>query len=1053
MNQRELKARTQRGMIAWMARNGVTPNLMMIVCLVGGLFFAMTIKQEVFPEFDLDMVNISVPYPGSSPEEVEQGIILAVEEAIRGLDGIKEINAAANESFGSVMVELREGADTQRVYQDIKQAVDRIVTFPQDAERPEVSMSIMKREVLQLQIYGDTSEWVLRELTEQVRDALLADKNITQVELRGAREYEIHVQLDQETLRRYNLTLDQVALKIRRTAVEVPGGTVETRGGDILLRMTERRDWAREYARLPIITTAEGAVVTLEDIALVADDFAETDRAAFYDGQRAIGIGVYRVGKQTPIGVSDAVRKAMARLEEDLPPGISWTINRDMADIYRQRLELLLRNAFLGLLLVLGLLGLFLDFKLAFWVTMGIPTSFLGAFLFLPGMSVTINMVSMFAFIVALGIVVDDAIVVGENIYEYRQQGIPFMEAAIRGAQDVALPVTFSILTNMVAFMPLLFLPGVMGKIWKVIPLTVITVFAISWVEALLILPAHLAHDNAKKGNPLTRRLHGVQQAFSRGFMRFVETVFAPFLDTCIRFRHITLALGAAVFLVVLSYVLSGRIGTISMPRVESDVAVVTAILPYGSPEHRARAVADQLVADAEKVVAENGGDSLSEGIFIRINENEVEVYVYLTEPEVRPLPTGEVTRLWRERVGQIPGLESLRFEADRGGPGSGAALSIELSHRNIGILDRASERLAEILAEIDYVKDIDDGYTPGKQQLNFTIKPEGQSLGLTAEEVARQVRNAFFGSQALRQQRGRNEVRVYVKLPKTQRSSEYDIEQLLVRTPAGTDVPLMHVAHVERGRAYTTIQRRNARRTVTVTANVEPIDQTSQIKTTLNTSVLPQLVQDFPGLSTRWSGMQEEFSESMSKMVTGFLMAMMAIYAMLAIPFKSYLQPVIVMIAIPFGVVGSVLGHMLMGYSLSIMSFMGIVALSGVVVNDSLVLIDFANRLRRENRELTAFEAIHQAGVRRFRPIILTTLTTFGGLAPMIFETSRQARFLIPMALSLGYGIVFATSITLVLVPCLYMMLDDGQRFAVKLRWLMGDTAEPEGQEILPAG
>lgn len=1030
MRSLERQDRVSRGMIAWMTRNGVTPNLMMIVCLLGGFFFAKNIKQEVFPEFEMDLVNIAVPYPGSSPEEVEQGIILAVEESIRGLDGIKEINANANEGFGSVLVEIQEGANTQRVYQDIKQAVDRIVTFPQDAERPEVSMIMNKREVLQIQLYGNTSEWVLRELAEQVRDSLLADKQITQVELRGAREYQIHVQLDQDTLRRYNLTLDRVAATIRRMAVEVPGGTVETRGGDILLRVTERRDWAREYAQLPIITTADGTVVTLEDIGLVADGFAETDRAAFYDGQRAIGIGVYRVGKQTPIGTSDAARSAMKRIEADLPVGISWTVNRDMADIYRQRLELLLRNAFLGLLLVLCLLGLFLEFKLAFWVTMGIPTAFLGAFLFLPGLGVTINMISMFAFIVALGIVVDDAIVVGENVYEYRQQGKGLLEAAIMGAQDVALPVTFSILTNIVAFLPLMFIPGIMGKFWKVIPMTVITVFAISWVEALLILPAHLSHAKVKRGNAVTRTLHGAQQVFSRAFVRFIERFFAPFLDACIRFRFITIAVSAAAFLVVLSYVLSGRIGTIVMPRVEADVAIVTATLPFGSPEHKAQAVADLLVSRAEQMVAANGGETLSEGIFTRINENEVEVSIYLTDPEIRPLGTVEVTRRWRERVGQIPGLEALRFEADRGGPGSGAALSIELSHRNIDVLDRASEKLATILTEIDNVKDIDDGYTPGKQQLNFTMTPEGQSLGLTSQEVARQVRNAFFGAQALRQQRGRNEVRVYVKLPKVQRSSEYDIEQLLVRTPMGTDVPLNHVAQVERGRAYTTIQRRNGRRTVTVTANVEPLDQTSQIKTTLSADVLPQLVKDFPGLSTRWAGRQEDFSESMSSMFSGFLVAMMAIYAMLAIPFKSYLQPIIVMIAIPFGVVGAVLGHMIMGYSLSLMSFMGIVALSGVVVNDSLVLIDYANRLRRGGIVESAFEAIHQAGVRRFRPIILTTLTTFGGLAPMIFETSRQARFLIPMALSLGYGIVFATSITLVLVPCLYMILDDWIRF-----------------------
>ena len=887
-------------------------------------------------------------------------------------------------------------------------------------------MLISRREVLQIQLYGDTSEGVLRELAEQVRDSLLAYPEITQVELRGVREYQIHVQIDQETLRRYDLTLAQVANRIRMSAIEIPGGTVETLGGDILLRVKERRDWAHEYADLPIISSPEGAIVRLSDIAQVTDDFQEADREAYYDGQRAIGLAVYRVGRETPIGISDATRAAMAQIEGQLPPGISWTINRDRAAIYRQRLHLLLRNACLGLILVLGLLGLFLEFKLAFWVTMGIPTAFLGAFLFLPHLGVTINMISMFAFIVALGIVVDDAIVVGENIYEARQQGSNMVDAAILGARNVALPVTFSILSNMVAFLPLMFIPGVMGKIWKVIPITVITVFAISWVEALLILPAHLSHAQADPHHWVGRKLHGMQQAFSRGFLRFVHRFFAPFLGFCMRFRYVTVAASIAVFIVVLSFVANGRIGVIMMPRVEADVAVVTAVLPFGSPAHKVQALADILVARAEEMVAENGQEELSEGVFTRIEENRVETYIYLTRPEIRPLTTGEVTRRWREKVGQMPGLESLRFEADRGGPGSGAALSIELSHRNIDALDRASARLAEVLAGYPIVTDIDDGYTPGKQQLNFRIKPEGQILGLTAQDIARQVRNAFFGAQAIRQQRGRNEVRLYVKLPKEQRSSEYDIEQLLIRTAAGTDVPLMHVAEVDRGRAYTSIERRNGRRTVTVTANVVPIEQTSQVKATLEEAALPQLVADFPGLSFRWAGRQQSMGESMDSMFSGFILAMMAIYVMLAIPFRSYAQPLIVMAAIPFGMVGAVLGHMIMGYALSLMSFMGIVALSGVVVNDSLILIDYANRLRREGVATTAFDAIHRAGVRRFRPIILTTLTTFGGLAPMIFETSRQARFLIPMALSLGYGIVFATAITLLLVPCLYMALDD---------------------------
>lgn len=1014
-----------KGMIAWMARNSVTPNLLMIVFIVGGFFFAKTIKQEVFPEFDLDMVVVSVPYPGSSPEEVEQGIILVLEEAVRGLDGIKEIFASANEGMGIVRIELLEGINEQKVYQDIKQQVDRIVTFPEDAERPEVSMIINRRQVMDIQLYGDASEWVLRELAEQVRASLLQDPEITQVEMRGARTYEIHVEIKQETLRRYNLTCQGVANIIRRSAIELPGGTIEARGGDILLRVKERRDWAKEFARLPVITTASGGTVYLSDIAKVSEGFQDTDRVAYYNGKRAIGINIFRVGKQTPIGVSDAAQKAMAKIEERLPPGIGWTVGRDMSDIYRQRLELLLRNAFLGLCLVLCLLGLFLEFKLAFWVTMGIPTSFLGAFLFLSGMGVTINMISMFAFIIALGIVVDDAIVVGENIYEYRKRGMGLLEAAIQGARDVALPVTFSILTNMVAFLPLCFVPGMMGKFFIVIPMVVITVFGVSWVEALLILPAHLSHVKNGRRNRVSLYIHGRQQAFSQVFIRFVENRFGPFLDRCIKYRQVTVATGFAVLIVILSFVASGRIGIVMMPRVESDVAVVTATLPYGSPMPQAERVSDLLARRAREVVDGNGGDELCKGIFTSIDEHEVEVYVYLTDPEIRPLGTMQFINKWREHAGLVEGLESLRFEADRGGPGGGAGLTVELSHRDIDVLDKASEILAAKLADFPNVKDIDDGYTPGKQQLNFTMKPKGLSLGLTAWDVARQVRSSFYGAEALRQQRGRNEVRVFVKLPETQRDSEYNIEQLLIRTPKGRDVALMEVATVERGRAYTTIARRKGQRTVTVTANVEPASETNQVRATLVREVLPVLRESYPDLTYDWEGQQADMRESMGGLFAGFGMAMFAIYAMLAIPFRSYIQPVIVMLAIPFGIVGAVLGHVIMGYSLSLISMMGIVALSGVVVNDSLVLIDYANRLHR-NQGFSAFDAIHQAGIRRFRPIILTTFTTFGGLAPMIFETSRQARFLIPMAISLGFGILFATSITLILVPCLYLMIDD---------------------------
>jgi len=1017
-----------KGPIAWMTKNRVTPNLLMIVLLLGGFLFALSIKQEVFPEFDVDMVRVRVPYPGSSPEEVEQGIILAVEEAIRGLEGIKEITATASEGRGTVLAELLEGADQQKVYQDIKQEVDRIVTFPEDAEEPEVSLLVHRRRVLEIQLYGDVSEWVLRELAEQVRDSLLQDAGITQVDLAGARQYEVQILIEQDTLRTYGLTLREVANIVRATAIELPGGYIETTGGDVLLRVKDRRDWAHEFAKIPVITTPEGSILYLEDIAQVKDDFEDSDVMASYNGLAAIGILVYRVGHQTPIGVSEAVHNAMKDIEKQLPAGVNWAVSRDRADVYRERLELLLKNACIGLVLVLLLLGIFLELKLAFWVTMGIPISFLGAFLFLPGMDVTINMISMFAFIIALGIVVDDAIVVGENIYEYRNRGMGFIKAAILGARDVAIPVSFSIITNIIAFLPLCFVPGIVGKIWKVIPFVVITVFTISWVEALFILPAHLAHAHTESYGKVRGFLHSRQQGFSKNFQKFIHKVFAPFLDVCIRYRQLTVALSLAALIIVSGYVFSGRIGMILMPRVESDYAAVTATLPFGSPVQKVKAVCKYVIEKGEEVADENGREKLCKGIFAVINENVIDIRMFLTETDIRTISTTEAARRWREKTGQIPGLESLLFEADRGGPGGGAGLTVELSHRNIEVLDKASESLAETLASFSNVKDIDDGYTPGKEQLNFKIKAEGQSLGLTAQEIARQVRDSFYGAEALRQQRGRNEIRVRVKLPKEQRISEYDIEQLLIRIPSGKYVPLMQVAGVSRGRSYTSIERRNARRTVTVTANVEPVSQTNQVRATLEHDILPQLAKDYPGLSYAWEGRQADFSESVKSLLGGFVVAMLGIYAMLAVPFRSYLQPLIVMAAIPFGIIGAVIGHTIMGYSLSVMSMMGIVALSGVVVNDSLILIDYANKLRR-NDDISAFDAIHQAGVRRFRPIMLTTFTTFGGLAPMIFETSRQARFMIPMAISLGFGILFASSITLIIVPSLYMLLDDARK------------------------
>jgi multidrug efflux pump subunit AcrB len=1015
---------SRRGPIGWMVDNRVTPNLIMVFLLLGGAFMLTRIKQEVFPEFALDMVTITVPYRGASPEEVESGIILAVEEAVRGVEGVKQITSVAREGFGRVSAELLSDADQQMTYQNILQEVSRITTFPIDAEDPQVVLVARKRQVLDMQIYGDTSEWALRNIAEDIRDRLLQDPGITQIELEGARPFEVRIEVDPDRLRAHGLTLDEIARIIRRTAVELPGGSLQSEGGEILLRFSERRDWAAEFAAIPIVSTPGGAQLTLADVATVTDDFEETDQFASFNGHPAIGLSVFRIGRETPIGVSSATRAAMEEIASTLPDGVEYAINNDWSNIYRQRMTLLTKNAVIGLALVLVMLGLFLEFKLAFWVTMGIPISFLGAIFFLPSIDISINMISMFAFIIALGIVVDDAIVAGENIYEQRQRGKNLIDAAIIGARQVAIPISFSILTNIIAFAPLLFVPGTLGRIWGVIPLVVISVFLLSWFEALFVLPSHLAHVSSTTRTRVGTFLHLRQQSVARGLSWFAEGPFARFLDLCIRWRYLTVTCGIAILLLIMGIVGSGRLGFILMPRVESDRSVVTATLPYGSPLSRIEAVRDHLVRASNEVVEENGGAELSDGVFAEIEDNVVEVSVYLTPPGQHPISTTELTRKWRDRVGRIPGVETLLFQADRGGPGAGAAITIELSHRHIPTLEAASLDLAERLSDFPNVKDIDSGYTAGKRQFDFTLKPEGLSLGLTPDDVARQLRAAFYGAEALRQQRGRTEVKVQVRLPADRRISEYEIEQFLIRTPAGIDVPLLEIAERARGRAYTSIQRREGRRTLQVTADVEPIGESNRIKAELDADTLPQLARDYPGLTYGYEGRQADMADSMRTLVVGFGLVLFCVYFLLAIPFRSYIQPAIVMLSIPFGIIGAVLGHLIMGYNLSIISVMGMIALAGVVVNGSLVLIDHANRLQREGA--SPFEAIHNAGVRRLRPILLTTMTTFGGLAPMIFETSRQARFMIPMALSLGYGILFSSIICLVLVPSLYMIIED---------------------------
>jgi multidrug efflux pump subunit AcrB len=883
-------------------------------------------------------------------------------------------------------------------------------------------------------ISGDQPDTTLRELAEQLREELISHQGITQAELAEVSDLQISIEVPQSRLRAHNLSLGEVAERVGEASVDLPGGAIKARSGEVLVRMKDRRDYGREFARIPVVTGNDGTQVRVEDLGTVIDGFEDDDIVTTYNGKRAVRVDVYRVGDQTPISVSDAVKDALETFKARLPSGVSVDVLNDMSEAYAQRMDLLLGNGYLGLVLVFGFLALFLEPRLAFWVAMGIPTSFLGSFLILSLLGVSINMITMFAFLIALGIVVDDAIVVGENVFTMRQQGMPPLKAAIVGARRIGMPVVFSVLTNIAAFMPLLFIPGVMGKIFWSIPVVVIAVFAISLIESLFVLPAHLSHLGDHRSRIMVWITQHQEKA-AHGLLRFIRNGYRPFLDWCLHWRYATVAAGVALLLLCTAFVLSGRLGFTLMPKVESDYAYATAELPYGSPVEKTEAVRDRLLAAARKVAGENGGDRLVVGMDSKIGgsgrelsgPHVVKINVYLSGADVRPITTQQFVDKWRAEVGDVVGLDVLSFASDRGGPGSGSALEFELSHSDTKVLEKAARELAEALEQYPGVTDVDDGYSPGKDQLDFTMTPAGQALGLTAQDVASQVRAAYYGREVLRQQRGRNEVKVVVRRPESERVSEYDLEELVVKTPDGKEVLLRDVVDVKRGSAYTSINRTDGRRVLSVTADVVPRNQATRVMQAVMAEVIPGLKAGYPGLSCRMQGKQADLSESTNTLFEGLLLAMLAVYALLAIPFKSYVQPLIIMVSIPFGAVGAILGHIAFGYSISLMSLLGIVALSGVVVNDSLVLIDCANGFSRRGK--CAHDAVLDAGTARFRPILLTTLTTFSGLAPMILETSMQARFLIPMALSLGFGILFATLITLILVPALYMILEDIQR------------------------
>ncbi|MDQ8195906.1 efflux RND transporter permease subunit [Coraliomargarita sp. SDUM461004] len=1047
-------------MIRWFTQNGVAANLLAGIIIVAGLFTAMSIKLELFPELDLDMVSVAVPYPGAAPEEVESGIIELIEDRIQDVDGVKKITATAGEGYGSVLVEVERGYDATEVSDKIKVRVDAIDNFPEEAEEPQVEELLIRNEVISLAVYGDADVKTLKEIAEYIRDELNVREHITQVDIKGVAEFEISINVSEIALRQYGLTFDDVVQAIRNTSVDIPGGSIKSRGGEILLRTTGKAYTGAGFEDMPVITRADGSVVRVRDLARVEDGFVDDPLITEFNGQRAVLLRIYAVGDESALDVSGRVQSFARTIDADLPAGIQVEAFRDFTYYLKGRLQMLIENGLYGLLLVLLILTLFLRPSLAFFVMLGIPISFLGSMLFLPMLGISINLASLFGFILVLGIVVDDAIIVGESVFtQFQKHGGPGVEASVAGTKRVSIPVTFAVLTTIVAFLPILTIPGFLGKFFYPIPVVVIATLIWSLIESKLVLPYHLTLCNVGGGsrgeiNWLQRQ----QRKVADGLERFIEHRYRPVLKRAIQFRYATVAAFVGTLMIMFGMLAGKHLPFVFFPPVPSDYIVAKLVMPEGTPvELTTRAIEqmndglNQLIEEIKEeghgepfdnVVITIGGQPF-EGSGGPMGDDQgntgthiAEIAVELVKREdlssggnIESLSAPNLANRWRDMIGPVAGVKELSFNANAAGA-AGMPIDIQLSGRDFDSLQAASEAIKAKLATYEGLFDIKDNYSSGKREIKLDIRPSAEPLGLRQSDLGRQVRAAFYGVEAQRIQRGRDDIKVMVRYPLDERQSVENLEDLRIRTFDGHEVPFDEVADFKITDGFSSITRVDRRRVINITADADKnIADLGLIKADLKgkqavSGFLSSLMKDYPGVSWTFEGEAREQADIFASLQQMTLIALFIIYALLAIPLKSYIQPVIVMIVIPFGLIGAIGGHIIMGQPMSILSVLGFVALAGVVVNDSLVLVDFINQERAQGMPLR--KAIEEAGALRFRPIILTSLTTFAGLLPVLFETSLQAQFLIPMAISLSFGVLFATFITLLLVPAFYSILED---------------------------
>lgn len=1052
-------------LITWFIDNPVAANLLMFILIMTGIMGLQGVHKEEFPDVEVQIITITVPYLGAAPAEVESGVCTRIEEAVEGIEGIDKINTTAAEGMCVVSIELAIATEIGKALDDVKAQVNAITTLPANTERPIVSQMTLRTMVNQILVSGATDEHTLKDLTEQVREELLELPQISHVEMMYVREDEISVEISERTLRQYGLSLRAVADAIRDSSIDVPGGSLKTAGGEILLRATGQRYQAEQFANIPVISRADGTIVTLADIATISEGFENKDMGASLNGDPAMMLQVSRYGEEDTLDVANAVIAYVEAKQATLPPGLRVTIWRNEADDLLHRLQALLNNAFGGLLLVILLLTLFLKTRLALWVSAGIPVSILGALALFPAFDLSISTVSLVGFLLSLGILVDDAIVIGERVYAYELIEPDGRLAAIKGTTEVAVPVFFGVLTTIAAFIPVVSVESDLGKMLSAIGVTVMLCLVFSLVESQLILPSHLAHRRKARGqSALGARWEQFQEKISAVLENFAQTTYRNLVSAAVRARYVTVACGAGAMIVVLAMIISERVIFQFFPAVTADDLYARVELPEGTPlavtleaTARLEAAADRLTADLDAMTTDglpaararftSIGQAISRsGMSLSAASNGA--HIAEVSLALRPVTErGGLTPLeainrWRDYTGTIPDVVELSFSA--AALSMGADINIELRGKDDHMLGNAATEIGDLLASFDGVLDISDSYRSGKQELTLAINDNGRSLGLTQADLGRQVRQAFYGAEAQRVQRGRDDVRVMVRYPESERDALSHFENMRVRLADGSRVPVLSVADVVLGRGYSAIRRVDGSRVVNITAST---DRTKISPEALYSSIadkqIPEILSRHPGVGFHLAGEAEERAEALGGLIRMSVVALLVIYALLAIPLKSYLQPLVVMSSIPFGLLGAILGHFIMREDLVFFSILGIVALSGVVVNASLVLVDYVNRQRR-NTAIAAEDAVIAAGVTRFRPIVLTSLTTFIGLVPLMINRDFDTILFVPLAISLGFGVVFATTVTLLLIPALYMVLEDFQR------WIRGGDYKIQGEQSL---